>query len=238
MGILDIGGVDFGRDCVEGGKKNIFEAMKVEVIGNKCGRLCVFNCLDTERGLEIAREMLAWLTPIYEVHVVHHDGSKYEYWGLCYLKELVEKSGRPCLYLHTKGAANSHKGYSDVVRELWKIEFGDEEKARMYFDIAERIGDPVVVAPVIDTRRIPLWNGFVVNAAVMERTEFKESNDRYVYERMWVKDKDVILIPLKYYGRLDKMNKFLSMEIRKPVISDRDMKIKMFSGGAFRCKRQ
>jgi len=40
--------------------------------------LCVIGIVNNERGLKIAEEMLDWLNPIYEVHKVYHDGSKFE----------------------------------------------------------------------------------------------------------------------------------------------------------------
>lgn len=108
------------------------ENMKVEITGNRKGRLCVFNCVDTPKGRKIADELLSWLEPLYEVHKVIHDGSKYEYEGLKYMEDLVEETGRSCLYLHTKGAYN-HPICSRMVRNLWKEQFGNKDNAERYF---------------------------------------------------------------------------------------------------------
>lgn len=40
--------------------------------------LCVLGIVDSEKGREIASEMLEWLEPIYDVHKVYHDGSLFE----------------------------------------------------------------------------------------------------------------------------------------------------------------
>lgn len=190
--------------------------MKVEVIGNIGGRLCVFNCLDSERGREIYEEMIGWLAPLYEVYVVWHDGSRYEYEGLMYMKELVEKCGRSCLYLHTKGACNKPY-WSRLIREMWRREFGDKVKADEYYfkavdDGGYGGGHGVVACPVLDHRRIPLYNGFVVNRIAMELIDINESEDRFVFEKMWQRRLEVEFKVMKYFGTLSEIHRFLKVE--------------------------
>lgn len=184
--------------------------MNIEIIGNRNGRLCVLNCMDSQKGLEIAYELLSWLRNLYCVHVVHHDGSRYEYDGLEYMKKLVTETGRPCLYLHTKGACNKPK-LSLLVRKMWKAEFGEYSRASMYFD-AVATDNCVVACPVRDSRNIPLYNGFVANGVAMKRASIVFSHeDRLTLERMWV-DSDTDVRVMKYYGSLKGVHRFLEME--------------------------
>lgn len=191
-------------------KVEVIYDMKVEIRGNIAGRLCVYNCLDTPRGLEIAAEMLSWLEPLYRVHVVHHDGSRFEYWGIKYLKELVERTGQPCLYLHTKGACNK-PARSMLVRRMWRCEFGDEDRAKMYFDVVD-CERSVIACPIGEPRKIPSYNGFVVNKAACEAFEVGFNGDRLLYEQMWRDKPDSDLRAMKYWGRIKDVHRFLDMQ--------------------------
>lgn len=184
--------------------------MNVEIKGDPKGRLCVFNCLDTPRGLEIAAEMLAWLEPLYQVHVVHHDGSKFEYHGIACLKYLTEKTGEPCLYLHTKGACN-HPVNSPWVRSMWRCEFGDSRRSEMYFN-AVRTETPIVACPISGPSRITRYNGFVVNPAAMQELGEIPETDRLWYETMWKRKPLTDVRAMKYWGSLAITHKLLELE--------------------------
>lgn len=184
--------------------------MKVEILGNKHGHLCVYNCVDTPRGLQIASEMLEWLKPLYQVHVVHHDGSKFEYEGMKYLKELSEKTKEPILYLHTKGAYNKFTLSRRVVN-CWRKEFGDRDRAMKYFDAVNHYG-PIVACPFSNGHNIPTYNGFVVNYCAMAMADIVESEDRMVYERMWMDNDNVDVRTMKYYGSLHGIHRVLEEE--------------------------
>ena len=92
---------------------------------------CVFGAVDTPNGRAIADEMLAWITPEYNTHVVWHDGRMFEYHALRYAQELAMREDIPVLYLHTKGACNKPER-SALIRKMWRREFAGTENSRSW----------------------------------------------------------------------------------------------------------
>lgn len=143
--------------------------------------LCVFGAMDNERGKEIAAEMLEWLQPVYDLHIIHHDGTEFEYPALNYMQQLSIKTGRPILYLHTRGAVNTWNT-TVPTRRMWRHEFG--EVWQKYFLMANTY-KPRVICPFVDYDRETRYNGFVANTAAMQAIRMKRIADRMWYERMW-----------------------------------------------------
>lgn len=144
--------------------------------------LCVFGILDNERGRTIAIKMRRWLRPVYEVHEILHDGTRYEYPALKYMQDLCKKTGRPCLYVHTRGAVNVWNT-TEATHKMWREQFGIQWQK--YFTLAEA-EFPLVVAPFVDEDKETRYNGFVANAAAMAAIpEIKPNPDRMVYEKLF-----------------------------------------------------
>jgi len=186
--------------------------MKVEVIGNIGGRLCVFNCLETEKGKEIYEEMIKWLATVYEVHCVWHGAEVYEHDGIKYMQELLWRKGGACLYLHTKGAWHRER-LSRRVRNMWLGEFTNPLRADAYFEAVSH-GWPSVACPISGPNMsITRYNGFVVNAEAMERLDLSYiREDRFWYEDMWKDDNVVDIRVMKYWGCIKKTHKMLEEE--------------------------
>ena len=144
---------------------------------------CVFGAVDTPNGRAIADEMLAWITPEYNTHVVWHDGRMFEYHALRYAQELAIREDIPVLYLHTKGACNKPER-SALIRKMWRQEFGYDQ-AR-YFAQALHTEKPLVLCPFIGPDRIHRYNGFVANAAAWKAIPLIQPNEnRMVFEHLW-----------------------------------------------------
>lgn len=148
--------------------------------------LCVFGVADNEAGREIEKEMLEWLVPNYNVIEVVHDGTLFEYPALHFMQELCIKTGKPCLYIHTRGAYHRWNT-TKPTRRMWRDEFVNHKN--WYFKTVNYVY-PTVSCPSTGTTKIPLYNGFVTNAAAMVAIpEFKPSEDRMVFEQMFTNTK-------------------------------------------------
>ena len=146
-------------------------------------KLCVLGVVRNASGIDIAEEMLEWLTPLYDVHVVHHDGTKFEYPALSYAQELATDTGLPVLYLHTKGAFNRPELSRDV-REMWRHEF--TEKRDVYFGLVAR-PFAAVACPFTGSDKTTWYNGFVANCrAFAEIPAIAPSTNRMKYERLFI----------------------------------------------------
>ncbi|MCQ2310173.1 MAG: hypothetical protein MJZ64_00260 [Paludibacteraceae bacterium] len=163
--------------------------MKLQVFPNTTKPLCVFGALDTDNGRAIADEMLQWLVPHYEVHVVWHDGSQFEQPALRYMQDLCKERNVPCLYLHTKGAWNSTRMDNVRIRAFWKKEF--TERQEEYFDAVD-CARPSVACPFTGDDGTTWYNAFVVNAAAMRvHPEIRPNANRMKFERLFVKRNEV-----------------------------------------------
>lgn len=146
--------------------------------------ICVLGVLKTEEGLRVKDEMLQWLRPVYDVYAVEQEapGSLYEFPAMALAIEMCHKAQAPVLYLHTKGAANTHM-VQKMVRKMWQGEFGNPEKVNEYLNLVD--GDePRLVSPVIGDSAQTWFNGFVMNpaAAAVLRDTIRPSTDRYYFE--------------------------------------------------------
>lgn len=144
--------------------------------------ICVLGVLDTPKGNQIAREMMTWLKPVYDLHIVGHDGSQFEYPALKVARELSITNDVPVLYLHTRGAVNTYPT-TIPTRRCWRDEFGN--KWEKYFTLADT-DKPRVVCPFVDYDRETRYNGFVANKAAWQLIDLKPNRDRFVFERLWV----------------------------------------------------
>lgn len=152
-------------------------------------RKCVLGVLKTELGLKIKEEMLAWLSPLYDVMTVEQEapGELFEYPAIKMAACLAAESYEPVLYVHTKGAFYQNPTQPHV-REYWRQEF--VEKAEQYFAPCEKNkDDPVVTAPVVAKNKKVCWfNGFVMSpgAARQLNRVLATKKDRMWFEQdMW-----------------------------------------------------
>lgn len=151
--------------------------MVIIMDGNNIKPFCVLNILNTDRGIEIANELKEWLTKYYVVIEVHHDGKKYEYYGIKKAQEISLENKCSVLYIHTKGGVNDNEG-QNIIREFWKHEFSNVEK---YFNPLNT-NTPSVIAPFMGEKNQTWFNGFVANYEAWRLLDIKESTDRYYYE--------------------------------------------------------
>lgn len=145
--------------------------------------ICVLGVVDNEAGRAIEREMLAWLEPLYDVHVVLHDGTKFEQPAIRYMQDICLRDKVPCLYLHTKGAFNRPE-LSTVVRSMWKHEF--TTKKDVYFGLVDR-PYAAVACPFTGSDKTTWYNGFVTNWQAMAAHPLIEPNaNRMKFERLFI----------------------------------------------------
>ena len=158
--------------------------------------LCVLGAANCLRGKMITEEMLKWLKPNFNVFVLEHDGSTFEYAALKFLQNLI-KTGTykgPVFYLHTKGAYHVRRE-SEATRRMWKYEFVDRQ--RLYL---ETVGtDKAVLATpysgIISEKNrrfaeenmvyptyFPYENGWCANEAAVLRMKVIPSTNRYWFE--------------------------------------------------------
>lgn len=153
--------------------------------------ICVFNVVANPRGLDIADKMLKWIYPQYNVFVVEHDGTKFEYPGLKFLQSYVAHNDVkvPVLYLHTKGAVKV-RACSEKVRNLWKFEFG--QNMGKYIELVNT-DKPTIATPYagytkdpregyVGTYPVSWYNGWMANPAALKLIDVPLTNDRFVYK--------------------------------------------------------
>ena len=154
--------------------------------------MCVFGVVMNEAGVKIENEMVAWLRNHYHVIEVRHDGTHYEQPALRYMQNLCKDTGRPCLYVHTKGAYNKPTR-SGRIRRMWRDEFVG--KQQLYFDIVEQSNAPCVATPFTGEDRLTRYNGFVANAAAMKAIpDIVPNDDRMVFERIFANNKNIKIV--------------------------------------------
>lgn len=143
--------------------------------------LCVFGVLNTQRGNEIAEEMLSWLTVDYDVDLILHDGSDFEYPAMKYAFDKSAHNNEPVLYVHSKGAFN--KSYiADCTRKLWRKEFVDNKE---WYINCVSVNTPKIACPFTGKKKTTWLNGFIANseASAILRNLSKTRN-RYYYETL------------------------------------------------------
>ena len=156
-------------------------------------RKCVLGVLKTAEGLEIKKEMLEWLEPVYDVTLVEVDPPNDKEFELPFIKKACEVSienNESVLYLHTKGAAMPNNA-QPVVRNFWKHEF--TEKADQYFN-AVNSDKALASAPIVGSRNPICWfNGFVINPTAAKQILEKLSvhENRYWFEQQMLKESNV-----------------------------------------------
>lgn len=144
--------------------------------------LCVLGVLDTPKGNEIKDKMLEWLRPIYEVCVVYHDGTAFEYPALRFMQSLLMRENRPCLYIHTRGAVNRWNT-TDATHRMWREQFGTNFGT--YFSLVN-VDYPAVACPFSGSDKKTWYNGFVANQKAMaEIGTITPHEDRMYFENMF-----------------------------------------------------
>ena len=89
---------------------------------------CVLGVLLSDNGVEIEKDMLSWLSDKYDVISVKQNlpGELFEYPAIQFAINLCKENNEPCLYIHTKGAAN-FSNFQKQIRNMWKNEFIDNK---------------------------------------------------------------------------------------------------------------
>ena len=145
----------------------------------------VLGVLDTPKGREISERMQEWLqrSGYKDVHVYMHDGRRYEYPALKYAQEYAAETGKPVMYLHTRGAVNTWET-TEQTHKMWRHEFGD--LAGFYATLINAHHGACVVAPFIDNSGTHRYNGFIANAEAWKRANIPARvEDRHEYEHLW-----------------------------------------------------
>ena len=145
----------------------------------------VLGVLDTPKGREIGERMQEWLqrSGYKDVHVYRHDGKRYEYPALKYAQEYAAETGKPVMYLHTRGAVNTWET-TEQTHRMWRHEFGD--LAGFYATLINAHHGACVVAPFVDNSGTHRYNGFIANAEAWKRANIPARvEDRHEYEHLW-----------------------------------------------------
>ena len=143
---------------------------------------CVLGVLDTPNGQFIAKEMLTWITLLYDVSIITHDGSEYEYPAISYSHDYAIEHDLPVLYLHTKGAANPNTSYKQsAVRNMWRYEFLGK-----YNWYKTHLTNDTVLCPYTGPSKTTWFNGFITTPSAFNTLgQIPKSTNRYIYERLF-----------------------------------------------------
>ena len=104
-----------------------FDNIKIKHLSKKTKNktICILGILVNENGIKIAKKMLNWLIPEYDIYLIYqkYPGILYEYPALRFAQWILETLNKTILlYVHTKGAFNARNDQNKVI-ELWKKEF-------------------------------------------------------------------------------------------------------------------
>ena len=166
---------------------NLFPGVTVETIKwTGTPVICILGVLDNDRGKVIKQELLSWVTHKYDCIAVNQEppGRLFEYPALFIAQQTSISTGKPVLYLHTKGAANPNNVYNqERVRKLWRFEFDVHYEDYMKFINS---GDRVVACPFTGTKTHTTWmNGFIATPDAWKAADNikpPKFGDRYPYE--------------------------------------------------------
>ena len=148
---------------------------------------CILGAAQTERGKVIEAELAEWLKPFFNLIVIRHDGSTFEYTAIRYLKTLMTRLKKPCFYLHTKGAYFDRK-VAPRVRRMWAHEFVENmEKYLATVDTSV----PTVATPYTGKCKVTWYNGWCANASAIIAMNLIRTDDRFYYEHCLFSDIDV-----------------------------------------------
>ena len=185
--------------------------------------ICVLGVLLTDKGIEIREEMLSMLRGKFDIYTVEQQapGVLFEYPALLYVRKLTQDTGKPCLYLHTKGAANTNYA-QPLVRKMWYDELiGNHEK---YLE-AVNTNIPTVACPYCSLDGVTWFNGFVANRLAMEHANVVKKDDRYYFEAMFsrkncdgVTVKGIVMDNIQKYNIQDMFND-MSTKYGQPKLS-------------------
>ena len=157
--------------------------------------VALINIMYNPRGLTIEEELVFWASKSYNVIIVEHDGSKFEYPGLKVLHDYYVNNNItvPAMYIHSKGAYHIRKE-SEACRRMWRYEF--LKRKREYLEAINTAG-PMIAAPYQgelhrnwngiailpgEIYNIPYENGWIANAEAVRRMNVFISSNRYDYE--------------------------------------------------------
>jgi hypothetical protein len=129
--------------------------------------------------------LLSWITRRYDCIAVNQEppGRLFEYPALFIAQQTSISTGKPVLYLHTKGAANPTNVYNQArVRKLWRFEF--DEHYDEYMNIINS-HSRIVACPFTGTKHYTTWmNGFIATAEAWKvANNIKPPKLGKIYER-------------------------------------------------------
>lgn len=111
-----------------------YNTIKIKHVSKKTNSLndivCILGILVNNRGIKIAKSMLDWLLPEYDVYCVYqkYPGRLFEYPALRFAQWLsLMFNIKIILYLHTKGAFFQNVSQKKI-RKIWKKEFTKPRK--------------------------------------------------------------------------------------------------------------
>lgn len=189
--------------------------------------LCVLGAADCPRGIAIAEEMLEWIVPHFNVFVLKHDGSTFEYAALKFLQNLIISGtyNEPIFYLHTKGAYHVRRE-SEAVRRMWKAEFFNRQAlylravdrpeatlATPYSGIISETNRRFAEEEMVYPTYFPYENGWCANAEAIRRMKVIPSSNRYWFEMCMYDRTEVIGIRKQLINLKD-------IDSRKEVVED------------------
>ena len=183
---------DIYPECVDTSSISI-----VNYNNDKLKPMCIFGVFSNQLGMRIREEMLSWLLPLYNVIEVRQKtpGVLFEYPALRFAQWfLLNNDVNYCLYVHTKGAANNNS-VQRYVREMWRLEFGSENRRKNYVELCDT-DEPTQACPYVGPNGAETWfNGFFANkAAFTELGDIEKYENRYLYECLFNPVKDRVKI--------------------------------------------
>ena len=182
--------------------------------------ICVFGVLLTEEGKKIKAEMLEWLEPIYEVHLIEQEppGKLFEYPAIKEAIELSIERNLPVLYIHTKGAANPVPSWAErmmnekfdipksakledcqkTIRNLWKNEFTGDRLTK-YLDRLNT-EKATVCCPYTGIQKWTWFNAWMINptAAKLFSNRLRFSDYRWYYERIFEGHNNIDVVGMRF----------------------------------------
>ena len=158
--------------------------------------MCILGCLLTEAGKSIKAEMIEQFRKKYDIIAVNQEppGKFFEYPALSFAQQFSIITGKPVLYVHTKGAANPKNVYNQTkVRWLWYNEFISRYNDYNTY-VSKHIND--VVCPFSGGSQYTWMNGFIATPSAWKHVHLRQTFDRYYYEYIFQGT------PVKIHGRI------------------------------------
>lgn len=156
---------------------------------------CVLGVLLSDNGINIEKDMLSWLINDYDVISVRQalPGKLFEYPAIQFAINLCKETNEPCLYIHTKGAAN-FSNFQKQIRNMWKDEFVNN-KSKYDKVLNDNLNNSVIICPFTGPDKNTWFNGFFITPNAAKNThELKIRTCRFYWESMYRSNNNVSII--------------------------------------------